>query len=578
MPEIVIDNFRGGKNTFDHQLLIADSECASGSSNVWAPFGALAKIAGATLLATHTATGNGTVSVYLDSAISTSNFLYHRIQSATSAFGSASFPWTGGITDSMTPLGYTTGSVSVSGASLISATGNGTTWASHVSAGDAFRIDATAARWLKIASVEDNTHLTLATGIAAAVVSGTAYTVMPGMDRVEIGWASFNGSVFAGTIANILQQYDSTGMVRISAAPVAPFWQVHKNYLFAARTTTAESRLYWSAIKAPTSWPGSNFIDIDKDRGKITGLFAFGSELIVFKSYGLYKVVGETFDPSNPTYAVYPIVVPTGFRFNSAGAVAVWRGFLTFYSHGRIYTYAPGSSAVVDISKKWRFDLADTFEDVNVITGVDQRIYAVAIEDHFILKGFQNSRVGGNEYGLILDPNGAAWFVKNASSALGQGILASTPLVVQAPTSRNPRILTVSKSKSRLYAWDVLASGRTIEDQFIEEDDGTELAIDSTWLSREFNIGYGTFRRLVIYFQKQTAGNLSVDWSIDQAAFVVNTVDMTVGRGQLIRKVLNINQRGSTIQLRLRNSVVNQTFAIYGIRVQYDTADENRLT
>lgn len=70
---------------------------------------------------------------------------------------------------------YRTGTASVSNGSA-AVTGTTTAWANQVLAGDAISFDA-GGKWYEIASVTDNTHLTLATNFAETTVSGGSYAI-----------------------------------------------------------------------------------------------------------------------------------------------------------------------------------------------------------------------------------------------------------------------------------------------------------------------------------------------------------------------------------------------------------------
>lgn len=573
MKSISIDDFTAGRNTLDNQILLQPGECVASSLNVWAPGKALTKMPGTAILYSFTATGTTLASIYADDTIKANQQLYYRIQSSLTVDGY--FPWTG-QSDSLTPLGYVTGTVAISGGTRISATGSGTTWTAHVSAGDLLRVDSSAASWYKISSVEDDTHLTLTSGIPVDATG--AYTAMPALDRVEVPWASFIGSWWSCTTANIMQRYDSTGMTRISAAPKAAFLAVYSNYLFAFRTSTAKSRLYWSTLKDPTSWPTNNFIDIAKDRGKGAGLIAFGNELIAIKNRTMHKVVGDTFDPTNPTYSIQDIAVPPSFQFNSGFSATIHNGVLFLVARNAIYAYEQGTSFIREVSSRWSNDLPTSFSDLDAITGVDQRIHGISFNGHLLFKGFQYADGSKTPIG-ILDQRGAWWFSRNNNEATSISPFGIVPFAILNATNSQSKLVVGSSTYPRVYHYDILShlNGSTPEDQYIDPSDASETAISATWASKEYSIEYGHFKSVVIYLKKQSAGNLTLSWSIDQGTFVDNTIDMTVGRGNLIRRVLDVNQRGSTIQLKISQTGANQTFQVYGIRILYEPDLENRL-
>lgn len=574
MPKIInIDNFAGGKNLIMDQVLIDPSECASASKNVWAPYGALVPSPGVTRVATFTATAETCYGMFADPTINSSFEVYYRLTTAGNF--TRAYPWAG-ESDSLTPLGYTTGTVAVGG---VSATGTGTSWSSHASAGDRFRVNTTAGRWSIVASVEDDTHITISDDFGT-VGAGEAYMVLPAMTpHLHQSWASLDGSIWTVSTGEIMQRYDGTGVTRISAAPKAAFLQVFKNYLFAARTLTAESRLYWSTIKSPTSWPANNFIDVDKDRGKVSSLYAFGNELIVFKTGGMYKVVGDVFDPANPTYAVYPISTPAGFHFNGNRCIADHRGQMVFLAGEQMYSYVPGSNTITLISDRFWPDLFTAMDSVRNAESAEQAAAMISFNGYLLVIGI-NRASGNARLGGLLDRAGKWWRLEDADeqskvssiwSNFQEGMLA-----VQSGTSgRRPRVISAFFGiDAALYAYDL--EGPSFENQYIDTDTGAEIGIAANWTSKEFMVGYTHFQKLVIYLAKQSAGSLTVSYSIDQGTFVDTTVDMTAGRGQILRRTIDINQKGSTIQFKLTHSTANQTFKVFGIQAVHEPIPEDR--
>ena len=569
MPKIVIPNFTGGKNSRDHQTSIADNQCASGSYGVWSPEGYLTKGPGWTLVSDFTATATNVGALYSSRTIDTDFAFYTHIASSTT---NAQYNLWGQAT---TALGYVTGSVSISGASLISATGSGTVWNTHASAGDLFRINSTAASWFKVSSVEDDTHLTLSDAVPVAVATGSAYTILLGIETQPITLTEFRGSLWAVNVTSLCQRYDGTQVTRVSAVPKAAFITVHKNYMFAARTTTAESRLYWSAVGDATSWPTNNFIDIERDKGKITGIASYGNELIVFKNYSIFKLVGEIFDPSNPTYSVFPIGVPPGFGFNYHNTISIHNNALVFSTSDGIFAYLHGTNTITKISDLFERDLISGDGGLaSTLTNYAQRADAISYNGLYVTKAVDFNANTDNVFGII-DKNGAWWLMRVTDFVTKGGVSRDSQFDVNPNTSlgSTPSFRSAANSNGKIFIIDL--NGPDYTTTHLLNDASTQ-GIPSRWVSKEFVVGYGTFKKAVIYFEKQTAGTFSFDWSVDQAAFVVNSTDMTVGRGNTIRKTWDVNQKGSSIQIRIDHSTASQTFRIFRIEIEYDLDSENR--
>lgn len=586
MQKIAIDDFTGGRENFDDQVLLKPNVCSSGSANVWAPNKALIPAPGISLVASFTGSATATAMVMpwfgTDDAVSTANKIFYRIQLPTTTAARVLFGSSTTFTDSLTALGYTTGSISVSGASRVSATGSGTAWSTHASAGDIFIVNATSSAKYEIKSVEDDTHLTLVTQTSAVVATGSSYIIQPGIDFDEIAVASLNGYLCFCTTGNIMQQYDGTQVKRLAAAPKAAFLTVFKNYMFAARSSTATSRLYWSAIKDPTSWPATNFQDLDVLNGQIQGLFAFGSELLVFKNRGLYKVLGDTFDPSNPSYFTFKIATPPDFIFASNSSVAVHQGYIVFYAGGKFYRYKPGRPMIENISKHILRDLPTSFGTyTDCAPNADQRIRAISYNDFYLVKGLVDTNNSSRYMMLILDQNWSWWYMPQAGTANTTVAFDDAPFAVVPSTTARPRLSLGMKGMSKVFTMDL--NGPTYGTNYDSNSSSTfattNASINCTWISKEFNIEFGTFKWLIVYLQKQSAGTntLSVDWSIDQGSYVTNAVDMTIGRGQVIRAVLPIQQKGTTIQIRITHNTVSEVFKIYAVQIFYELDQTTRL-
>lgn len=595
---ITIDKFDGGRSNFMDQATIGTNMCVSGSRNVWAVDGVLTKTPGYTLQISVTSTSNtsgGFYDFYFDDSITTAYQIYYRtVVSATGQTGASRVtPWasTLTLTESLTALGYTTGTISISGANLISATGNGTSWLTHASATDMLTVSGLGGRYF-VSSVEDNTHLTLAAAVPSSVATGTSYVLQTTTDNIlEVGRAALNGSICWCSTAFTMQRYDGTGILRMPSAPSVAFLATHKGYMFGARAATGESRLYWSAINDPTSWPANNFVDIDKGFGKISGMHSYGPELIVFKTNGMYKVIGDIFDPSNPQYSVLKISTPSDFQFSSNNSVAIHNGVMHFFAAGRVYQYKVGTFYVTDISKPVIFDMPRIGNNLSdSINNIDQLIFGVSYNDFYILNGMQTSYTSTAIYGaLMLDRNNAWWIAVNTSGQAdgnAEPFAKSNRMAVIPQIGNRPKLMIGQSggAGARIFTWNVVGTGAgtgTYDKTYYNfPSSGTPVAttvgIEGVWKSKEFNIEYGTFKWIIIYLTK-TTGNLTVEWSIDQSAAVSYTLDMSIGRGNIIRAVIPINQKGSTIQLTLSNSTINQTFRIYGIQIVYEESPLERI-
>ena len=78
--------------------------------------------------------------------------------------------------------------------------------------------------------------------------------------------------------------------------PIGNIGIVFQNYLFYAGVATAPSRLYFSDLGDPTTWPAINFIDVPSpyDGDPITGLAILYGNLIIFKRHSIYIMTGTS--------------------------------------------------------------------------------------------------------------------------------------------------------------------------------------------------------------------------------------------------------------------------------------------
>lgn len=622
MPQIEtisIDDFKGGRNNFYDQLILENNIAASGTYNVWAPDGPLTKAAGLTLRASTSASGTTyPIGFWYDENANATNQLYYFIGATSTGSGGAfNYPFASSyiFTDSLTPLGYTTGTVAVGG---VSATGSGTSWLANVTANDRFQSNQNKNGWYIVSSIEDNTHLTLGAAVPTAIGAGTSYTIQPSLGGSltnPVAMSSLNAKLLFSLvpITNSLNPilYDGTGTLRLSVAPDMNFLTVFQGYTFGGRSNNFPSRVFWSALSDQTTWPSNNFIDVDLLNGKVTGLLAFGQELIVFKTHGMYKIVGSVFDSTNPTFSVYKISTPPDFIFNSNYSVVIHttqpsvasatqgisytNTILIFYASGKFYKYQQGTQFISDISRNVLRDLPESFSNpADDTSSSDANIRAVSFNGYYLCKGLTNlatSISGGSYNAMMLDRNMSwwRWMVTPGGGGSSVDEFDTTPFAVIPAAASSTMFLGIFGGQitdanhaflPTAHLWTMDLTGPVYGTNFYSDSVSGGIqtsAINGIWQSKEFNIEFGTFKWIVVYFQKQSAGSLTIQWSIDQGSNVSYTQDMTIGRGRLVRAVIPLGQKGSTIQLTISNNTLSQTFKIYAIKIMFEPSDRERI-
>lgn len=184
---------------------------------------------------------------------------------------------------------------------------------------------------------------------ASSTVNGGAWTDITG----AVSFAAAN-NVWMAALNNILviggdggTPIQWTGSGNCSNLPGSPpFGCVCgisvNNYLFMANNAANPSRLQWSAIADPTTWPGANFVDVlledvaTKAFG-IQAIFPFGEDIIIFKTNSVSR-----FYTNQLSGSLGPLVVVSD-RYGCAGPQCVDKlpdgriAFIGYNNHVYIY-------------------------------------------------------------------------------------------------------------------------------------------------------------------------------------------------------------------------------------------------
>lgn len=197
-------------------------------------------------------------------------------------------------------LGHTAGTNASFTSASTAVVGVGTTWLSHLKAGDKIKATAHAdAAYTEIASVTDNTNLVLVGGgYLGATAATSAYTARKIMNKDFIPSSIiFNNNLVITNGSDKPMTYNNTTLNDITDtdAPKGKFIVAHKSRVFIAGTSGGPSSIFWSAINDETSWDAASFeIVFANDNGNICGIVSFADSLIVLKDNGnIYQVYGS---------------------------------------------------------------------------------------------------------------------------------------------------------------------------------------------------------------------------------------------------------------------------------------------
>lgn len=451
-------------------------------------------------------------------------------------------------------------------------TGTGTAFLTTAKVGAAIILDTDAANGVSqavtvrhITAVNSDTDITVNSNYTATT-SGRAYTItgsFPVTDS-QIAFASMNNKVYVMGQTTPGFSWDGTNQEWVTALPNAWFALVFKNYMFAARTTANPSRVSWSAIKDPTTWSALNFIDVSPDDGQeIVGIFSAGYGIVILKTKSAYILSGDVFDPSNPTYTLTQIVTPSDFKISTAASVQPWKGGFIMMGSMGMYFLTGGV-----ISRLAQFDGAqDVFKSVAFVpptlsvsgSYTMQEPRSILVEGRYwcavMSSDFSAATHGANNVKnmiIVIDENDALWrFVLYSSGAAA----------VRS-------VHDLAYHGSSLYG--VQGDDTRNQDSFIKLDttSGSE-TISATWTSKVFEfVNQQRFGQVFVYFKKQSAGNLTFEYSIDEGSFSSVTIDMTTGTGTRLKSAaIVIGRVGRSIQFRMSNSTAAQLMEVYAIEL-----------
>ena len=161
-------------------------------------------------------------------------------------------------------IGHTTGTAVVTTGADTTVTGTGTSWSSHIKAGDKFKRDSDAdSKYTEISSVDSNTQLTLNASYTGTLDGGaTTYTIriIIHKDFIPRG-VVFNNKAIITNGSETPEMWDNSTLDLITDAqvPKAKFIEIHKRRVFMLSTSGKPSDLFWSAVNDETSWDAAAF-------------------------------------------------------------------------------------------------------------------------------------------------------------------------------------------------------------------------------------------------------------------------------------------------------------------------------
>jgi hypothetical protein len=443
--------------------------------------------------------------------------------------------------------------------------GAGTNWLTTAKPGALFIIGNTVG---VIQTVTNDTALVL-TGNFGALNTNVSYNITNGWPSANrVSFVDMNSKAWICGQGATSVSWDGSTQTFVPAFPSAAYSVSYSNYIFAANTSANPSRVFWSSVLDPTTWPAANFVDVSPNDGfPIVGMFLDGQSIVILKTNSAWKLTGQTFDPTNPTYTLTQIYAPPDFIINSPKSVqllgnqSTGYGFIMLGQKG-LYSYNGAGS----IAKLFNFDIIRSeFATISafnwgVIPTVTAEPSSIIVDGNYWLQvpySLSSVSASDKELTYIIDKTGAVWRWQSTANGMISDFayLAGTLYGVNSYSGGTTGLIQLNTGSS----------------------DAQTTAINGTMTTKvmEFQ-NQQRFGRCNIYFKKQSAGNLSFGYQIDEGGYTTTTIDMTsspAGEGGTRTKSVDvvIGQVGRTIQFQISNNVAAQTFEIYGI--QFDHRD-----
>lgn len=450
-----------------------------------------------------------------------------------------------------------TGTASTAVATAI-VTGSGTNWLTTAAVGAMFSIANTIKQ---IQSVDSDTQLTL-TGNFGVLNSGATYNITNSWAASNrVSFADMNSKTWICGPGSTSVSWDGTTETFITAFPQANYSLAANNYIFAANTAANPSRVSWSALKDPTTWPASNFVDVNPNDGyPIVGMFYDGQSIVILKTNTAWKLTGQTFDPANPTYTLTQIYTPSDFVINSPKSVQLFdqaQGFIMLGKQG-LYSYN-GAGAITKLLQydivRSEFSNIAAFNWGNVPAVTAEPASAIVDGSYWLQVPYSLSTISSadKELTYVIDKTGAIW----KWQALANGIISDFGYMGGTLYGVN--------------SWSGGTSG------FIQLNTGSSdaqtTAISATYTTKLIQFkNQHRFGLAYVYYKKQSAGNLTFGYSIDEGSYTTVSVDMTAGTATRTKSApILIGQVGYSIQFQCTNNTAAQTFEIYSI--EFDHAE-----
>lgn len=567
MPTLKLEDFMGGRNTLESVNQLRNNQSAD-TENFWAEKRALVKRSGFTTAAISINSLSPIPEQIKATMMASSSTLRLAIIGRVAAHSQrylvttddgAAFAW----------AGYAVGTVETVGSNIV-ILGTGTAWLQNVAVGDYFIPSGGSPNRITTVTNDGNITVTSAVNLTA----GTAYKIIQAVAQGSpAGLALFDVSgaqnlfVVDGARA---YRYNANDVYRVDGAggysmPTGKILLAHKNYLFVLRHNNTDIR--WCAIKDATSWPSNNFHTVTREDDPVRGAVVYNDTIVIFTRSRMFRLIGDVFDPSNPTYRLEQISTPPEFNFYFSRTAVVHEGLLKFLAADGWYAYA-GGTEIEKISQVIQPDVdgfrrlafsAEAMQDSAVAYVHKGRMWCSVPDDTETPAQTVNTI-------YVLDERGAWWkWPMAANSAAGE---ISDFAYARFGTNGSYQLIGGNVGTNKLATLDSGAA-----------DDSA--AIPGVQRSKEFVFPDDVeLVDMVVDIKKQSSGSVTLGFSIDRNTEVTQSVAMTGGSaaaGGVIRRRIPIARVGKSIRVSVADNTATNSVEVYKIEVNFERSEAMRV-
>jgi hypothetical protein len=136
-----------------------------------------------------------------------------------------------------------------------------------------------------------NTTSSPYTDTGSTATNGTPRPSLP--NNKPIWFEAANNYLFGFNGINEVDFNGTRLQINRYGVPIGYYAKWYHSYMFIANNVSYPNRLYFSNIGDPTTYPGSNYVDINPgDSDQITGLAIIQDELLIFKQGTIWAITG----------------------------------------------------------------------------------------------------------------------------------------------------------------------------------------------------------------------------------------------------------------------------------------------